>query len=207
MRRCVIVGNAAIADYARVREYLKPDDFIICCDGGLKHTKDLLVSPDLIVGDFDSIEKPKTDIETIVLPREKDDTDTFYAAKEAYTKGFRDFLLVGVFGGRLDHTFGNISLMLWLYNRECRCLAIDDQSEMQIVGKDAVYIDDTYSFFSLLCIDGPALGISISGAKFPLDNGAITSEYQYGISNEVLPGATATVSVENGVLFLVKTME
>ncbi len=205
MSRCVIVGNASIADYARVREYLKPDDFILCCDGGLKHTKELLVSPDLIVGDFDSIERPKTDIETMVLPREKDDTDSFYAAKEAHSRGFREFILVGVFGGRLDHTLGNISLMLWLYNRGCSCLAIDDKSEMLIVGKDAVHIDDTYPFFSMLCIDGPALGITISGAKFPLDNGAITSEYQYGISNEVLPGTTATVSVENGVLLLVKT--
>ncbi len=207
MRRCVILGNASIGDYARVREYLKPDDFIICCDGGLRHIKELLVSPDLIVGDFDSIEKPQTDIETIVLPREKDDTDAFYAVKEAYSRGFREFLLVGVFGGRLDHTLGNISLMLWLYNRECRCLAIDDKSEMLIVGKDDVNIDDKYPFFSLLCIDGTALGITISGAKFPLNNGAITSEYQYGISNEVLPGYTATVSVENGVLLLVMSSE
>ena len=204
MTRCLIVGNAAINDYARIREYIKPDDFMICCDGGLRHTKELMVSPALIVGDFDSSDKPKTDAEIIELPREKDDTDSFFAAKEAYKRGFRDFLLIGVFGGRIDHTLGNISLMLWLYNRGCRCIAVDDSSEMQIVGKETVYIDDTYAFFSLLCIDGPVSGVKITGAKFPLTNGTITPEYQYGVSNEVLPQTTAAVRVEDGVMLLVK---
>ncbi len=205
MIRCVIVGNASIAEPARIREYIKEEDFIICCDGGLRHMDELRSKPSLIVGDFDSSEKPETDAETIVLPREKDDTDSFYAAKEAYKRGFRDFLLVGVFGGRLDHTLGNISIMLWLYKRGCRCRAVDDGADMQIIDKEKVYIDDTYPFFSLLCIDGPVSGVNISGAKFPLSDGTITPEYQYAVSNEVLPQAQACVYVENGVLLLVKT--
>ena len=52
--------------------------------------------------------------ETIVLPCEKDDTDTVFAVKEALKRGFQDFLLIGVIGGRLDHTLGNVSLLLML---------------------------------------------------------------------------------------------
>ena len=205
MTRCVIVGNAPINDYARIMENIRPDDFIVCCDGGLRHMGGLGITPSLIVGDFDSAEKPKTDTEIIVLPREKDDTDSFYAAKEAYSRGFLEFLLIGVFGGRLDHTLGNISLMLWLYNRGCRCMALDDSSAMQIVGRKRVYIDDTYPFFSLLCVDGPALGVNITGAKFPLTDGSIMPEYQYAVSNEVLPESVAEVFVEDGVLLLIRT--
>ena len=83
MTRCVIVGNATIAEPARIREYIKADDFIVCCDGGYRYMDELGTEPSLIVGDFDSSEKPETDAEIIVLPREKDDTDSFYAVKEA----------------------------------------------------------------------------------------------------------------------------
>lgn len=77
------------------------DNFFICCDSGLKHREGLDITPDLIVGDFDSHENPHLNVETIVLPREKDDTDTVFAVKEALKHDFQEFLLVGVIGGRL----------------------------------------------------------------------------------------------------------
>ena len=43
----------------------------------------------------------------------------------------------------------------------------------------------------------------IKNAKYPLGKGTITSDYQYGVSNEVLPGQTAEVTLEKGVLLLV----
>ena len=83
MKRCVIVGGAGIERYDLVQEALRADDFFVFCDSGLKHMPWLGVKPDLIVGDFDSWEDPHMDVETIVLPAEKDDTDTFFAAKES----------------------------------------------------------------------------------------------------------------------------
>ena len=114
MRRCVIVGGAEIRTYDRVRQYFRPDDFFIYCDCGLRRQRALGAEPDLIVGDFDSHEKPETDRETIVLPVKKDDTDTVFAAKEAMRRGFDEFLLVGVSGGRLDHTLVNVYLLVML---------------------------------------------------------------------------------------------
>ena len=58
--------------------------------------------------------------------------------------------------------------------------------------------------FELLNITGCAKGITITGAKYPLNGGEITCEYQYGVSNEVLPGETAQVSVACGKLLLIK---
>ena len=65
MRRCVIIGGADIAHYETVRAYLRADDFIICCDSGLKHSDALGVAPDLIIGDFDSHENPEMPMENI----------------------------------------------------------------------------------------------------------------------------------------------
>lgn len=207
MRRCVIIGGADIGQYDRIRRCLRKDDFYICCDSGLKHREGLGVVPDLIVGDFDSHADPHLDVETITLPCEKDDTDTVFAAKEALARGFQDFLLVGVIGGRLDHTLGNLSLLLMLDGRGKTAAALDDFSEMEIVSGEPVRIEDRYAYFSLLNLSGTAQGITIRGAKYPLDGAEITCEYQYGISNEVLPGQTAEVSVKRGRLLLIKVLK
>lgn len=204
MKRCVIVGGADIGKYDIVRTKLRIDDYVIFCDSGLKHLAQLQVQPSLIVGDFDSHENPHLDTETIVLPCEKDDTDTVFAVKEAVKRGFEEFLLIGVIGARLDHTLGNVSILLYLDSLGKKGCILDDYSEMEIVSDTTVGIEDRYSFFSLLNITGCAKGIRITGAKYPLQNGEIACEYQYGISNEVLPGQTARVSVTRGKLLLIK---
>ena len=152
MKRCVIIGNAAIGRYDRVRNILRPDDYLVFCDGGLKHAEQLDREPDLIVGDFDSHEQPETDTETIVLPCEKDDTDTVYAVKEAVRRGFRDFLLIGVTGERFDHTFGNISLLLYLDSLGIPACILDDYSEMRIISRETAEVKGDCSWFSLLNI-------------------------------------------------------
>ena len=204
MQRCVIVGGAGIREYQQIRKSLRGDDWFVYCDGGLRHVQELGREPNLIVGDFDSHEQPKTDTEMIVLPREKDDTDTVYAVKEAVRRGFREFLLIGVIGERFDHTFGNVSLLLYLDALGIPACILDDYSEMRIVSRETAEVKDDCSWFSLLNISGTAKGITILNAKYPLEDGEITSEYQYGISNEVLPGKTACVSVREGQLLLVK---
>ncbi|MGN1306481.1 MAG: thiamine diphosphokinase [Faecousia sp.] len=204
MRRCVIVGGAEIRDYPTIRQYLRSGDFFLFCDSGLRHMEGLNAAPDLIVGDFDSHANPHLPVETIVLPCEKDDTDTVFAMKTAVERGFCDFLLVGVIGGRLDHTLANVSALLWLHHQGKSALAVDDYSELEIVSKAAVQIPPRYPFFSLLNISGTAEGITIKNAKYPLENAAIQCDYQYGVSNEVLPGKIAEVSVAKGELLLIK---
>ncbi len=206
MRRCVIIGGADIGRYDRIRGYLRKDDFYICCDSGLRHREALGIVPDLIVGDFDSFVNPHLDVETITLPREKDDTDTAFAVKEGLRRGFQDYLLVGVTGGRLDHTLGNLSLLLMLDGRGKTAMALDDFSELEIVSDRPAEIHNQYACFSLLNLSGTARGITVRNAKYPLSGAEITCEYQYGISNEVLPGKTAVVTVKQGRLLLIKVL-
>ena len=204
MSRCVVIAGAAIGNYHKARSYLRHGDWYVFCDSGLYHREALGVQPDLIVGDFDSHPQPQLPIETIVLPCEKDDTDTVYAVKEALSRGFDEFLFLGVVGGRLDHTLGNVSLLLMLDTKDIPAKIVDDYAEMEIVSGKAVSIDDSFSYFSLLNISGQAEGICIRGAKYSLENAVISCEYQYGVSNEVPPGCKAEVSVQNGRLLLIK---
>ena len=204
MKRCVIVGGADILNYDEMKKYLSSEDFYIFCDCGLRHSVGLGVEPDLIVGDFDSSENPNLEVETIVLPTEKDDTDTVFAVKEAIKRGFEDFLILGVIGQRLDHTLGNVSILKMLFDKGFKALIADDYCEMQAVGSEPVYIPDTYPYFSLINVFGRTTGITIKNAKYLLENAEISCDYQYGVSNEVIKGKVAEVSVDNGTLLLVR---
>lgn len=209
MNRCVIISAGQICDYERTKSFLQSDDFFIFCDGGLMHADGLGVEPSLIVGDFDScdntlLEKWNGRCETVRLPREKDDTDTLFAVKLALERGFDDFLLLGAMGGRFDHALGNVSILLYLDGLGKKALLVDDYSQMLIVGKDPFYIEDSCSYFSVLTVAGDVNGVTIKNAKYPLENASLTCDFQLGVSNEVLPGKVAEVSVECGrVLVLV----
>lgn len=206
MNRCVIVGGASIGNYDIVRKYLREGDYYIICDSGLRHLEPLGIKPCLIVGDFDSHPNPEMDVETIVLPCEKDDTDTVYAVKEGIKRGFDEYLLIGAAGERLDHTLGNLSILQMLYTLGKKALLLDDYSEMEIAGREQVWVKDTFAYFSLLNISGAARGITVENAKYPLRDAEITCEYQYGVSNEPLPGGSR-ITVKEGRLLLVKVFE
>ncbi len=204
MKRCVIIGGAKINNYSEIKKMLCSDDFYIFCDSGLCHKNPLGITPDLIIGDFDSHPRPDDDCEIIALPREKDDTDTFFAAKEALRRGFCHFLLIGTIGQRLDHTLGNLSIMLMLHSRKLSCKIIDDFSEMEIVDNIPKEITPEFPFFSVINIDGVCSDVTIENAKFPLSHSEISPEYQFGISNEAISGKSASVSVGKGRALLIK---
>ena len=191
MRRCVIVGGAPIERAEELRAYLRADDYMVYCDCGLRHEKALGRAPDLIVGDFDSHEDPHAAAETIVLPRVKDDTDSFFAAKEALHRGFRDFLLLGMTGARLDHTLGNLALMRMLEGAGAKALLVDGYSETEIVSEEAA-VTDAFPYFSL------------TDARFPLRDAALAPDSSLGVSNEPLPGKIARIRVGEGKLLLVR---
>ncbi len=202
--RAVIVGGAPISEYDECKKYLGTDDFYIFCDSGLYHKEKLGITPNLIIGDFDSHEKPDADCQIITLPREKDDTDTVYAAKEAVKRGFDNFLFLGTVGARLDHSIANLSILFMLDEMGKQAFMIDDYSVICLVTPKApALISKKFPYFSLLNIYGRAEGVTIKGAKYNIENQNIFTEYQYAVSNEI-EGDFASVTIKNGKLLLIR---
>lgn len=201
MKRCVIIGGGEIADTQLLNQHIFNDDFVICCDGGYLHAQKAGIAPSLIVGDFDSADIPQTDVETIVLPCEKDDTDSFFAAKEGLKRGFDTFLLFGVTGGRLDHTFAAVSILEYLQKSGAGGQIIDKNTRIRVCNS-TLTVANGCKYFSVFAI-GKAEGVCIRGAKYNLENAEICSHYQYGVSNEVA-GDFATVSVGQGTVIIME---
>ena len=201
--RCVIVCGGEIKNYVRIKSFFRNDDYFIFCDRGLLHREKLGVKPDLAVGDFDSCEKPSDVREIIALPKEKDDTDSVFAVKEGIKRGFDEFLIIGALGGRADHSLCNLAMLKMLYGRKKKAFIADDYSTIRVVGQETVKISDDCKYFSVINLFGNAENINIKNAKYPLENGNIPTDWQYGVSNEVEKGRCAEVSAEKGEILLI----
>lgn len=202
--RCVIVSAGPVD--ACLKTQMKADDFIIACDAGYKNAEKLGVTPQIILGDFDSAPIP-SGIDALVLPRVKDDTDTHYAAKLAVEKGFSSVLMLGALGGaRLEHTLANLSTGLWLCKQGVQVCIMDEKSRIQFLDSGQIlhlpYQPEEY--YSVFPMEGRAEGVCQTGAKYCLHNAVLTAEYPLGVSNETKPGGT-TITAGIGALMVVCT--
>ena len=120
MKECVIFCAAGFDGLAIP---LTEEDYLIAADGGLRHTERLGVTPNAIIGDFDSLNYIPTGAE--VFPVEKDDTDSMLAVKLGLSKGYDRFLIYGGLDGvRLDHTVANYQALQYLADRDARGILI-----------------------------------------------------------------------------------
>ena len=96
-------------------------------------------------------------------------------------------------------------MLVMLADRGCRGTVIDDYSEMELIREgQTACVSDSFPFFSLLALEGPAKGVTIKGAKFCIEDAEIAPAYQYATSNEVVPGTEARITVKEGSLLLIK---
>lgn len=191
--RAVIIGNGEIRDYTYIKSYLRTDDFIICADGGLRHTKELGISADVAIGDFDSYTK-SDEIKSIVFPSHKNLTDGEIAVDYAIENGYSEILLLAMTGSRLDHTFTNIFQLA----KNVNISLIDDDNEIYAV-KDKLIIEGKKGkTLSVIPVFSNLDGITITGVYYPLDNDTLLFGEGRGNSN-VITDDICTVSVRNGI--------
>ena len=112
------------------------DAFVLCADSGLRLAERLKITPALVLGDFDSL-GALPEIPYWQAPVEKDDTDTMLAVRYGLARGYRDFVICGAFGGRLDHTYANIQTLCFLHSMGAKGLLVGarDLVNLQPAGK------------------------------------------------------------------------
>ncbi len=202
MKRCIVVGASDLD--VDLKKYISRDDFVIAADYGWEHCKNNGIIPDLAVGDFDSSSIPG-DIKTIVLPKEKDDTDTFFIARYIIENKFTDVLFLALSGGkRFEHTMANIQTMNFLSKNNVNVTLIDKYSKMLVVNNGKVALKkEENTYFSVVAL-GALKGVSIKGAKYEVVDATITDDYPIGISNEFKED-TVFIKISEGSALIIIT--
>ena len=198
------MGNCIIfcaADFYGLVAPLAKDDFIIAADGGLAHVENLGITPNGILGDFDSL--GYTPEGSTVFPVEKDDTDAMLAVRKGLELGYRTFYLYGSLDGpRLDHTVANFQTLQFLADHDAYGYLIGKDYLVTVVKNSAIHFDASCTgIFSVFCMGKDAEGVTIQGGKYDAEHVALSAGFPLGVSNH-FEGNPVTISVENGSLLI-----
>lgn len=201
MKKAIIItahGAENFTDFIRI----SPEDYIIAADGGYDAVRKLGIVPNVLAGDMDSISSVPKNTEVIILPAEKDDTDTHFCAKLALKRGFDNVTIIGGMTGRLDHTLANLHTLAFLVNNGARARMLGHGTKVYMISDELELEFDIRHTVSLFAYGGTARGVCISGVKYPLNNATLTLDFPIGVSN-VAVEPVVKVSVENGLVFVV----
>ena len=207
--RAIIIANGLLTNPEQARMIPNRDDLIIAADGGCLHCLTLGLTPQVIVGDMDSIPADTlksfemTGTEIVRHEARKDQTDLELALQLALDRGARQVVVLAALGLRWDMTLANV-MLLGADMKGIDMRLIDGPQEITVIrGGGSLNIHgrpgDT---MSLIPIGSEARGVYLEGFEYPLIDATLSLGSTWGISN-VLAGELGTIRLEHGLLLCV----
>jgi thiamine pyrophosphokinase len=207
-KRAWIFVNGDLLNPQALQAMIEPDDLLVAADGGLRHLQLLGLVPVVLIGDLDSVSEQ--DIQSLeqkgILidrhPVEKDETDLELALLWVLARDISEIRIAAAQGDRLDHTLGNLFLLMLPELQGYDVRLEDGQDEVFLIHSSRKIIGQVGDRVSLLPLGKPAVGVSTQGLKYELDQETLWPERTRGISN-VMVEVQAVVSVANGLLICI----
>lgn len=194
-------------------DLLDEDDFIIGADHGALFLISHGYTPDIAVGDFDSVSlEALQDIEskskkTITCDAvNKDLTDSEMALDIAMDQQPDSILLLGVTGTRMDHSLASIQMMTRALQRQINCYVMDTHNYITLTGSQAVINDLGYTYVSLLPLTPEVSGITLEGFQYPLTDATLKLGQSLGVSNKLI-SSSGTVTIRSGLLLIIQSKD
>ena len=206
----IYTGGTVFDEY--VAEKTEKGDLVIAADAGYLTAKKMGVTPDILLGDFDTLgeEKIPDGIECLRVPAEKNDTDTQLAVEVAVERGASEIVIIGGLSGRVDHTLSTLAVLEDLWERkEGRIYATltDGKNRVRFIRNSGTILPRSqYRFFSLIAADELVKGVILEGCKYPLKNGRISRRRQWAVSNEIV-GNCALIEIKRGGVWVIESMD
>lgn len=209
MKRAVIFANGNLSDLSQARNIITDDDCLIAADGGVKHILKLGLTPQIIIGDFDSIsvslrkKLAKKKIELIKYPTNKDKTDFELAINLVLERKYQEIIIFGIFGDRIDHFLANIFLLAKIQteNKSIKIKIIEGNKEMYIFDKEIIVNGQIGDEVSIIPVSEKLTGVVTDGLEYQLKNETLFFGSTRGISN-VLNKTSAKITATDGTALL-----
>ncbi len=209
IKKCTIISGAPNDNIEFLTKNVDASSFIICADSGYVRLLKAGIKPNLIIGDFDSSNKPDNiDSDIVILPCEKAYCDTFECVQYAVKEGFKEIELFFALGSRFDHSFANVLSLKYCFDNGVKCSIIDDKNRLTLISGTYSFTSD-YENFSLFALFGDCKGVKISGAYYnqsfyDLDSMDINVADQFAVSNYIVDDL-CTITIDDGILLLVES--
>lgn len=183
-------------------------DLLLAADGGQLTLKKQGLTPDRIIGDFDSSPLPTDTDRLSLFPCEKDDTDTLLAIKHALSLGYRSFRIYGGLGGRrFDHSIANIQALSFLAENGAEGILVGNGQAMTVLnGGKFTLPQAAFGYVSVFSLAEESVGVCIEGLHWELQDATLTNRFPIGVSNRIEEAAGGTmpaVSLKRGQLLII----
>jgi thiamine pyrophosphokinase len=201
-RQALLLCNGSLPGRRLVRTHAAASDLIIAADGGANAALASGVTPDVIIGDLDSISptaRQRFHRSSIIQVRRQDNTDLEKALDYLRTVRMKKVTILGATGKRIDFTLGNLAV-LWNYTRFLDITVAGDGWYARPVGRRLALSVRKGTTVSLIPF-GHCSGITLNGFRYPLRNGRMRVG-QIGVSN-VAERSRCTVSVRRGKMLVI----
>ena len=200
MARAILIGGGDCNPSLLPKK--RDDDLLIAADSGLLVLRQAGREPDLCIGDFDSLGFQPPD--ALVLPVRKDDTDLMAAARIALARGYRNFVLLGVLGGkRFSHSVAALQTLCFLAEEGAEAEILDEHCRISVLRNATREYDETATgLLSVFAMSGP-VRVTLDGLSYPLPPTLLTTSYPLGVSNAFV-GKKAKVTADGGTLLLIE---
>jgi len=208
--KIVIFTNGAADDLDFFAQVVEDADYVICCDGGARYAAELGITPNLIVGDFDSIDTvtwsnfKSKNVTFAEFPTDKDSTDLELALELALKRSPDEIVILGGYGNRMDHFLGNIQILVMAAKADVKASLLSSSTKVLVIDKFAEIPRDNYDYISLMPLEAEVSGITTTGLKYPLCSDTLRIGTTIGFSNEFVD-YVAAIAVENGLLLAICT--
>jgi thiamine pyrophosphokinase len=210
--RIIIFANGDLPNLEKARSLIKPDDFILCADGGTRHALALGLNPNLIIGDMDSLPStfnPSTPLraslkpETFIrFPADKNETDLELAINHALTLKPEQILILAALGGRMDQTLANIALLA-APRLSTFDIRLSDSVEEIFFCRDQAKVEGrSGDIVSLIPWQGEVTGVFTENLRWHLHHETLYPDKTRGISNE-MTADIATIQIRSGLLLII----
>ncbi|GAA0176945.1 thiamine diphosphokinase [Clostridium sediminicola] len=205
--RVTIVSGGFKPSRFLLKDQIKKSDVVICADSGANCFFEYKLTPNYLLGDFDSIEKNILDFfkneKCIVekFPPEKDFTDTELALSKAIELGAKEIVFLGCTGSRMDHFFGNLALLYKCMKNSIKASIKDDNNKIFLTCKNVSLSGNYGEYFSVMPFSEMVGNLSILGAKYELVDYDLKKGDALTVSNEFIDN-TVTISFSSGILIV-----
>ncbi len=210
IERAVLFANGEAPNLTTLK--LQAQDFLVAIDGGLHHLQGLGLSPQLLIGDMDSLSAQEVEAckqagaEVLRFPPAKNKTDLELALDEVLQRGYREIVIAFALGGRLDQTLANLALLAKPDFDNCVVRIDDGLTEVALLRQTITLDCQPGDTVSLLAWGGEAGGVVTHGLEYALEGETLLPWQTRGISNRCT-GERFSVSLEQGALLLIHTRQ
>ncbi len=204
--KCFVFCSAPIKSYEYLKKFDFENNFVICADGGYAHAKQLNIIPDLWLGDGDSLKSNEIFAkEKLFFPVRKDYTDADLAVREAIKRGFKEIIILGALGGRLDHEFSHFCLLKKILGHGGKGYLIDEKNEITMENKSFSVSPDDMKYISFFPFGGNVENFSVKGLCYEAENMTLLCDEVQASSNSFVDGKPGEVSFSSGYVLVVRS--